>query len=311
MRGIYSEETLRNRSRRYRRMETKLIGLRNEKKISTVSPKSMTADDVRVYLMKEKGRTSPSDFRHDINAMRRLFAFAGNEEAVSTCLARNPGIAPVVRSQRIPSMDDSIYDRILARSKQIDPMDFSLLRGYTLTLLCLRTGARNKEVRFANVGDIDTKTWIFDIIHVKGEKTYGQARQVPIHPEIRPLVLTYLLARQKWLVDNNLDSPVLFPSKSNGGGYLSSNSMTMIKNKVEDDLGIRFDLRTCRRTFGQKYMDSGLDLESTSVLMGHSSTKTTEGYYCRRKLTKAIESAESTWPKTVSEPVKSEEGGGN
>ena len=57
--------------------------------------------------------------------------------------------------------------------------------------------------------------------------------------------------------------------------------MTLIKNKVENDLGIRFDLRTCRRTFGQKYIDSDLDLELTSVLMGNSSTK-------------AIESAENT-----------------
>lgn len=74
--------------------------------------------------------------------------------------------------------------------------------------------------------------------------------------------------------------------------------MTLIKNKVENDLGIRFDLRTCRRTFGQKYIDSDLDLESTSVLMGNSSTK-------------AIESAENTWPKASEEVKKKDEGGGN
>lgn len=41
---------------------------------------------------------------------------------------------------------------------------------------------------------------------------------------------------------------------------------------VERDLGIRFDLRQCRRTFGQRYLDRDLDIESVSVLMGHSTT---------------------------------------
>jgi integrase/recombinase XerD len=62
---------------------------------------------------------------------------------------------------------------------------------------------------------------------------------------------------------------------------------------VEEDLDIKFDLRMCRRTFGQRYLDKGLDIESTSVLMGHASTKTTEGFYSRRKLSQAIDKARS------------------
>ena len=311
MRGIYSEETLMNRTRRYNRMERKLIRLREDKKISTVSPKNMTAEDVRIYLMSEKDRVSPSDFRHEINALKKLLAFVGNEEAISVCLARNPGIAPVIRHKRIASLDDSVYDKILARSKEIDPTDFWLVRAYTLVLMCILTGARNKEIRLANADDVDTHEWIFEIIHVKGEKTYGQARQVPIHPDVRPLLLTYLLARKKWMLDNYVDSPALFPSKSSADGYLCGNALTVIKNKVQDDIGIKFDLRTCRRTFGQRYMDSGLDLESTSVLMGHASTRTTEGYYCRRKLTKAIRSAENTWKNASAGSAADVEGGGS
>jgi len=59
-----------------------------------------------------------------------------------------------------------------------------------------------------------------------------------------------------------------------------------------------FSLRECRRTFGQRYLDWGLDIESTSVLMGHASTKTTEGFYSRKKLSKTIESAKGTWLST-------------
>ena len=97
------------------------------------------------------------------------------------------------------------------------------------------------------------------------------------------------------MADNSLDSPALFPSKSSDDGFLSGNSLRVIKHVVEEDLGIRFDLRMCRRTFGQRYLDSDVDIESVSVLMGHASTKTTEGFYSRKRLNKAIDNARNSW----------------
>ena len=64
---------------------------------------------------------------------------------------------------------------------------------------------------------------------------------------------------------------------------------------VEEESGVKFDLRKCRRTFGQSYLDADLDIESVSVLMGHLSTKTTEGYYCRKRNDVAIKAAQGTW----------------
>ena len=100
---------------------------------------------------------------------------------------------------------------------------------------------------------------------------------------------------KKWLVDNNLNSHALFPSKDSADGYLSGNAIRSIKATVEDDLDVKFDLRMCRRTFGQRYMDSDVDIESVSVLMGHASTKTTEGFYSRKRLNKAIDNARNSW----------------
>ena len=116
--------------------------------------------------------------------------------------------------------------------------------------------------------------WTFDIIHVKGEGTYGLPRTVPLHPDVREILSLYLILRKKWLVDNNLNSHALFPSKNGADGYLSGNAIRRIKAVVEDDLNVKFDLRMCRRTFGQRYLDSDVDIESVSVLMGHASTKT-------------------------------------
>ncbi len=46
------------------------------------------------------------------------------------------------------------------RSREIDPRDFRLMRAYALVLMCINTGTRNKEIRFAEVRGLDA-------IHVK------------------------------------------------------------------------------------------------------------------------------------------------
>ena len=89
---------------------------------------------------------------------------------------------------------------------------FLWIRAYALVLLCLDTGTRNKEIRFAEVGDLDTKSWTLDIVHVKGEATYGEPRIVPIREEIRPVIARYLAARAKWVIEHDCPSKALFPS---------------------------------------------------------------------------------------------------
>lgn len=295
VRGMYSEETMKNRARRYKRMERKIIDLREEKKISTMSPKHMTPEDVRVYILYCKELVSTADLVHEVNALRKILLFCDNS-ALDVCLNHYPNLRPTLKgNRRQKSMSDDMYELILERSKEIDPTDFKLVRAYALVLLCINTGCRNKEIKLASVDDLDTKSWTLDIIHVKGEDTYGQPRQVPVPPEVREILLTYLLARQKWQVDNCVDSNALFPSKDSDDGYLAGNSITRIKDVVEEDLNIKFDLRMCRRTFGQRYLDNGLDIESTSVLMGHATTRTTESFYSRKKLKQAINNAKSTW----------------
>ena len=92
-----------------------------------------------------------------------------------------------------------------------------------------------------------------------------------------------------------MKSQALFPSKDIADGFLSGNAIRKIKEVVEANLGIQSDLHECRRTFGQRYLDSDLDIESLSVLIGHTSTKTTEGFYIRKRLIKAVDSAKRTW----------------
>jgi integrase len=79
----------------------------------------------------------------------------------------------------------------------------------------------------------------------------------------------------------------LFPAirdvRQGGDGYLSLNSVTTIRNEVMKDICVRLDIRMTRRTFGQKCIDDGMSIETTSVLMGHETTLITERRYARKK----------------------------
>jgi integrase/recombinase XerD len=307
MKITYSPETYANRSRRYARMNAFLVDLRERKLISTTSPKQLTEKDVDIIIRKDMESHSPADMYHEINCLNKLCRFCGNY-CVEECLDHNPELRPKIKgSRRKPSMQDETYELILDRALQLDGTDFNLIRAYALVLLCIDTGTRNKEIRLAELSDLDTRAWTLDIIHVKGELTYGEERIVPIREEIRPVISTYIKARAKWAFEKDCGSKALFPSadKRSKDGFLCGNSLRRIKDLVQDDLHIRFDLRECRRTFGQRYLDQNLEISSVSVLMGHSTTKTTERFYGRQKNRMAIEKARATWassnaPQTVS-----------
>lgn len=98
-------------------------------------------------------------------------------------------------------------------------------------------------------------------------------------------------------------NPALYPAiRDKGDGRPSHNNVTVLRNIVEDETGIDFDMRKCRRTFGQVCLDEGLSIESTSVLMGHLTSKTTETSYARKREEAAISEANSLWKR--GKPIK-------
>ena len=164
-----------------------------------------------------------------------------------------------------------------------------------MVLMYIGTGARNKELRLADVSDVDTERWTIHFVHVKGEDSYGVERTVPIPVELRPVVEQYLFDRAVWLRAHKASSKALFFTMGGDCGHMSSNSVRRVKSVVEKEIGKSFELRDCRRAYGQFYINKGLELEDVSVLMGHGTTKTTELYYCRKRESVVIEKAKDLW----------------
>lgn len=291
----YAETSWKTIMRRYRRMERDMIELKNSGKISTLSPAKMTEDDVKQYILYRKGKkNSNSEVNHDISALNNLLVYVGNV-AVQKCIQRNQGIKPKSKQPRLDPLPSKTYDKILTAYDSANTDSLTEVRAFAIVLMSVNLGTRNKELRLADMSDLDTDNWVLHVKHVKGEDTYGEPRSIPVPPEIRPVILQYLLLRNKWLKSHSVESKALFFAFSGEYGYLSGNGFREIKSKIEVKIGEKFELRDCRRTFGQNYVDKGLNIEAVSVLMGHSSTKTTEGYYCRKSQADAIEQARKVW----------------
>lgn len=294
-RGCIAQTSWDVQERRYRRIERDLIALNKQGLVSTLSPVKMTVEDVKAFIISRKeAGVGSSDINHDITALSQLLIFCGNN-AVGTCISKNPGLKPSKRQERLDPLATTTYEKILRRWEEVDHNSYFAVRPLAMVLMYIGTGARNKELRLADVSDIDTQAWQIHLRHVKGEESYGHPRYVPIPQELRPVVLNYLEVRLAWLISHKVSSNALFFATGEPYGHLSGNSVRKLKAKVEEQIGEEFELRDCRRAFGQFYLDKGLEISKVSVLMGHDTTKTTEEYYCRNSETEAIKEASSLW----------------
>ena len=130
----------------------------------------------------------------------------------------------------------------------------------------------------------NSMTSVVVMIPVDSEGKYGLARTVPIRPQVRPTIVRYVVSRAEMVSRYAPHNEALFPSLQNrGDDFHSTNGLECLKQTVEKEVGARFDLRACRRTFGQSCIDENAPLDSVSLVMGHGSTKTTERYYCRKR----------------------------
>jgi integrase/recombinase XerD len=299
----YSQATLTELERRYRRMDKDLRMLENRKKINSSNPEKMTPEDVLAYVgfLKSKGMKE-SGICHNLGPLDSLLNHFRNP-AVQAFKKQYPCAVPKKRMPRLPPMEEKSFSTILEKSRTIKENDWETTKAYSLVILAISTGLRNKEIRMSNVDDVDTIDWVINVTHVKGEGTYGQPRTIPIRPEAKGILVRYLKMRNRLVTENCPGNAALFPAlRANKDGRLSSNTLQKLKKMVEIDTGLTFNLRTCRRTYGQLSIDQGLNIESVSVIMGHSITKTTETYYCRKRQDTAIREAQEAWKSVLNNP---------
>ena len=91
-----------------------------------------------------------------------------------------------------------------------------------------------------------------------------------------------------------MNSRFLFHTRN--GTMLSTMQLTRDRLLVCRETGIDFDFRACRRTYAQYILDEErLSTEELAIILGHSSSKTTETSYARPRNDRVVNKLIESW----------------
>jgi len=278
--GHYAEITLAVRKRRLNQLKGIIYDLYAQGKISTVSPRLLTAEDISILIGHRKKIVSVDTVLDDITALEGFLKYCGND-AVQKFRDKYPRFIPKTHHKRKPPMPYDHFKRIIERAESIDPDDFIRMRAYGVVIFCLCGGLRTLEIQYARLSNLvieenGIKLWL-DV--VKGGDTYGDARWVPILPVGREFIERYLQSREKQLKKHGLVSDAIIPPLIEGTLFTSDKNLRDLKNYVSREIGFNFQLRMCRRTYAQFLVDSEVSLDVVQVALGHNNPDTTYKNY--------------------------------
>jgi len=287
-----AKSTQHDLGRRYNKMDADYDFLYRLGKVSTVNPNNMTSTDVHNYLRYRMSLgLSGSEIIHAQAALHNLLAYVGNEEAYLEAMNRHSSLKVSKNSERYPSIDPHDCQMLFAKAMTIDEADWFNMVRYGIVVFAVCTGMRAKELRLCDVDCISRvgDTFHVKVLHPKGEHKYAKPRDVVIDPEGIPFIKRYFKARQAHIAKLGFRSTAVFVGSKIADDHLAGNTVRSYADYVSKDLGANFDLRSCRRTYGQRLIDRGVDINTVSKMMGHKSTVTTERYYCSMDQQQAIE----------------------
>jgi integrase/recombinase XerD len=300
----YAPSTEKEMRRRFVRMEKDFLKLVENKKAKSANPEKISERDVLAYLDHLKaGGMRPGGTLHNLDGLNSLLMYVGNA-SVETVKRKHKRLIPKATKQRLPSMKTESLERLFDAASRVDEKDWTRLEAYALVVTSVCSGARPKEIRMCKLSDLDMSNSILHFEHVKGEGNWGEPRDSLVMVQAKPILERYLPARERMVARYCPGNEALFPAvHDRGDGYLCGNSLNKMREVIKADTGIDFDMRSCRRTFGQSLIDQGVPMETVSRLLGHATTKTTETYYCRKQQSVAIAEAKQILASTTHNTV--------
>jgi len=295
--GHLQQTTLESNSRRLRQIGSIFQDLKAEGIVSTDNPKKITAQDIDAFVgYRRKAGIKASTVTKDIAILGKFLSFFDND-AVTRFKVKYPAHCPKRYKKRGASIEEEKVQAIIGRGMEINPANWEKVEAYALVTLAICTGFRPKELRLLSISNVNVTEDGIEIFaeHVKGEGTYGMARWVAVHPDGIPMIKKYLQARKLKLEKAGKNEDALFPPFKHSGGYLSYGRIRTLKSMVEEDLGFTFELRKCRRTFGQRAIDEGQSIHDVSLVMGHATMATTQKDYCDKDEHNAARDMQKFW----------------
>lgn len=237
---------------------------------------SLTEADIQGYLGFHQG--SPSTQKQHLAAIRKMLEYM----TVKGVLEHNP--AKGVKGPRIGSAPNRTpllsaeQARLLLDS--IDTSHLIGLRDRALIGILLFTFARVSAAVELRVQDYEV---IDDIAYLSLRDREGKINRVPLHPNARAYLETYL---EQACIDNEPPSPLFRSSnRSRNRNQILNQPMTrksilkMLKRRVQENgLPESICAQSFRGTGIVAYLRGGGDIEIAARIAGHESIRSTQAY---------------------------------
>jgi integrase/recombinase XerD len=213
--------------------------------------------DVNPYFRTMVGKKSIRTIARKMASVRSFYAWCVDEDYVKEDPSRK--LKSPKMPKRIPKYltEEEIEQLISAMNS---------FRDKTVVVFLYTTGLRISEMHALNKDDMDWQTKTVKVLG-KGNKE----RIVPFNERAKNMLLEYLETRDD-------DNPALFVEKNN---------LRLSKRSVQKSIkaaGIRAGIKKpvtphkMRHSYGSHLIQEGIQLQTVSNLMGHSSTNVTEIY---------------------------------
>src|SRR3990170_1158816 len=166
-------------------------------------------------------------------------------------------------------------------------------------------GLRPKELRKADLEDLDAEAWTFVVRHPKGERTYGETTEIDVYQDARPHVVDFLARRRARLEELGIpEARPLVPNEE--GGHYTEPGWRNMRWKVFRQAGIDGNYKVLRATHEQLLMDrleaigyrEGGVIEVASKRLRHTPATATR-HYADLRTRRARTDAKLAWEATT------------
>jgi integrase/recombinase XerC len=233
-----SPKTLDNYSRAVAQFASYLHGVQ----IASDDVTTVTANDVRGWLVSLQGKVAPSTEYRNYSGLRQFFAWCVREDEldVSPMVNIKPPKVPEPRTEMLTK------EQMKALLAACAGKDFASRRDTAIMLLLADTGMRRAELAGLTTADLDLRARVAYVVG-KGRRP----RTVPFGARTAQAVDRYLRSRRQHL---RADSPALWLSQK---GRLTADGIRQMLERRGDAIGVNLHAHMFRHGFADAWLKAG------------------------------------------------------